>query len=154
MMPRANPVRTADAAGRPRGRPRQQSWGPVAGLTLLLALLTFPNALSAQTGSLTGRVTNIATGAAVDGAQVFVAQLNLGTLSRADGRFLLPNVPAGTHEVVVERIGYRAERRTLTITAGPSTTADFAITEMVMAMDEIVVTGLAAAGRRREIGSS
>jgi TonB-dependent SusC/RagA subfamily outer membrane receptor len=119
-----------------------------------LALLALPPSLAAQTGSLTGRITNTASGSAVDGAQVFVAQLNLGTLSRADGRFLIPNVPAGTHEIVVERIGYRTERRSVTIGTTGATSADFALTEMVMAMDEIVVTGLAAAGRRREIGSS
>jgi TonB-dependent SusC/RagA subfamily outer membrane receptor len=121
---------------------------------LLALLLAPPGDLASQTGSLTGRVTNIASGAAIEGVQIFIAPLNLGALSRADGRYLLTNVPAGSHEVTVERIGFRPERRTITVSATGATAADFALSEMAFAMDEIVVTGLASAARRREIGTS
>jgi TonB-dependent SusC/RagA subfamily outer membrane receptor len=143
MTPRATPVRPADA---------QRRRFPTLLALLTLALAT-PLAAQ-QTGSLTGRVTNIANGTAVDGAQVFVGQLNLGTLSRADGRYLLTNIPVGTHQITVERIGFRPETRSVTVGATAAVVADFALTEMVFAMDEIVVTGLAAAARRREIGTS
>jgi TonB-dependent SusC/RagA subfamily outer membrane receptor len=151
MLPRAKPVRTRDAHQRLAAVGR----GTRICLTALLtATLAFPAALSGQTGSVTGRITNTATGAAVGGVSIFLANLNLGALSRADGRYLLTNVPVGTHEITVERIGYRTETRTLAISATGATVADFALSEMAFAMDEIVVTGLAAAARRREIGTS
>jgi TonB-dependent SusC/RagA subfamily outer membrane receptor len=124
-------------------------------LTLLLTVAVGGvGAQQAQTGSITGRVTNAATGSALESVSLFFPQLEMGTLGRADGRYMLANIPVGTHEIAVERIGYRPERRTITIAAGQELSLDFALVEEAFALDEIVVTGLAAAARRREVGTS
>jgi hypothetical protein len=72
----------------------------VAALGLALAM---PAAAFAQdTGRITGRVVAAQTQRPVVSAQVFVEGLRLGALADAQGRFTIPNVPAGAHNVRVE----------------------------------------------------
>ncbi|MEX2584499.1 MAG: carboxypeptidase-like regulatory domain-containing protein, partial [Gemmatimonadota bacterium] len=64
--------------------------------------------LSAQeTGTVTGRVTDAQTAQPLASAQVSIPALGTGALTQQNGRFILINVPAGTHQVTVQRIGYR-----------------------------------------------
>ena len=51
-----------------------------------------------ETGRVIGQVTG-QSGAPVAGAQVYIAATNQGTLTNAEGRYLIPNVPVGTHEM-------------------------------------------------------
>ncbi|MDZ7780548.1 MAG: TonB-dependent receptor [Gemmatimonadota bacterium] len=133
-------------------RPRR-SYGVVGTIAAVAAMLvTVPAA--AQTGQVTGTVTNAASGAVVSEAQVYLVGEDLGALSRSDGRFLLLNVPAGTHELRAERIGFASTTETITVTAGETTTVDFALASEALGLDEIVVTGTAGASRRREIGNT
>ncbi len=109
---------------------------------------------SAQTGQIAGAVTDAQSGGPVSEVQVYIIGLQLGSLTRADGRYLILNVPVGTHELRVERIGYEPQEQSVTVTAGGTTVADFALASQALGLDEIVVTGTAGASRRREIGNS
>ena len=126
--------------------------GSVASAALVV-LLTATSAL-AQTGQVTGTVTDAQGGGPLSDAQVYVVGLQLGSLSRADGRFLILNVPTGTHELRVERIGYADQTQTITVEAGETAVANFAIASQALGLDEIVVTGTAGSSRRREIGNT
>ena len=108
----------------------------------------------AQTGTVTGTVTDAGTLAPVTSAQVYIPGLQIGTLSQANGRYLLVNVPAGTHTVRVERIGYATIEQEVAVTADQVTEVNLAMAEDVLALDEIVVTGTAGQARRREIGNT
>ena len=70
-------------------------------LPLLLSL----SAASASAAILTGNVSNLGTGNLLEGAQVAVPTLGLVTLTDNTGRYVLPTLPAGTHEVVVTYLG-------------------------------------------------
>jgi TonB-linked SusC/RagA family outer membrane protein len=87
-------------------------------------------------------------------AQVFVEGLRLGVLTDAQGRFTIPNVPPGTHNVRVETIGFAASTKSVTVAAGETATVDFSLTETAVALEELVVTGTAVEVRSREIGNS
>jgi beta-lactamase regulating signal transducer with metallopeptidase domain len=56
-------------------------------------------------GIVTGVVVDGATGERVESAQVFFPDLNLGALTNSEGRFVLLNVPLGTHALRVEKVG-------------------------------------------------
>ena len=56
---------------------------------------------SAQTGTVAGQVTAQATGQPLSNAQVFIQDLNVGSLTQANGRYLLISVPVGTHNLTV-----------------------------------------------------
>jgi TonB-linked SusC/RagA family outer membrane protein len=122
---------------------------------LALALVLMPAAsVRAQTGQITGTVTDAQSGAPLSEVQVYIPGLQLGSLTRADGRFLILNVPAGPQELRAERIGYGGATQTVTVTAGGAATANFTLETQALGLDEIVVTGTAGSARRREIGNS
>ena len=129
-------------------------WRVATGICLTL-LLTGATALEAQqTGSVTGMVSNQATGQGIPSAQISLIGTQLGGLATANGRYLLLNVPTGTYTVRAEILGFEAMEQQVTVTAGAAATADFALSIQAISMDELVVTGTAGASRRREIGNS
>ena len=77
---------------------------------LLLAALALPAALFAQaTGSVTGRVSDAATGRSLQGAVVRVLGTSATAYTDADGRFVLSALPAGplAQVVAVNRLDLR-----------------------------------------------
>ena len=108
----------------------------------------------AQTGTVTGTVRDATNGQPIPGAQVSIPALNIGALANNVGRFLLLNVPAGTHTVQVQYIGYGTETQEVTVAAGQTVTVDFRLRSEAISLEGVVVTGTAGAARRREIGNS
>jgi outer membrane receptor protein involved in Fe transport len=78
----------------------------VAGLAVVVLCAFFANAAQAQTGKLTGTVTDAQSGAALEGAQVILQGTGISALTGANGRFFVVNVPPATYTVLVRRIGY------------------------------------------------
>lgn len=74
-------------------------------------------AFAQSTGTVSGRVADD-TGSALPGAQASIRSLNLRTASNAQGEFTLPAVPAGTHELEVEYLGYYVATQAVTVSAG------------------------------------
>lgn len=107
-----------------------------------------------QAGTITGRVTNSSTNAPISAAQVSLPDLNMGTLTRDDGRFVIRQVPPGQHRITIIRIGFLSETQTIDVSAGATVNVNFRVGEQAVALDEIVVTGVGTAARRREIGNS
>ncbi|MBX6363458.1 MAG: TonB-dependent receptor [Gemmatimonadetes bacterium] len=109
---------------------------------------------SAQTGSITGRVLDASGGGPIASAQIYVVGSGLGAVSGAGGEFTISNVPVGTHQVRAEIIGYGAETQTVTVSAGAAATVTFRMRTSAVLLDQVVVTGVGAAARRKEIGNS
>ena len=70
-------------------------------------LLVVPSIGAQQGGTVTGRVLDSRSGQPVAAAQVFISALDVGGLTQQNGRYLLQNIPAGTHTLSVTRIGFR-----------------------------------------------
>jgi TonB-dependent SusC/RagA subfamily outer membrane receptor len=118
----------------------------------LLGLLAAP-AAAQQVGRITGQVTDNA-GAPLSEVQVYIPNTGLGALTRANGRFVLLNVPVGAHQLRVERIGYGAVTQAVTVVNAQAVEANFTMATTALGLDEIVVTGTAGAARRREVGNT
>ena len=135
---------------------RNHSQGPGGKASLLLALALVitasPGVLSAQ--SVSGTVRDQGTGDPVAAAQVFIEGLNLGALTQSNGTYTLADVPAGTHTLSVQFLGYRSESVSVTVAAGQNVVQNFFLSQQALQLDELVVTGTAAASRVREIGNS
>ena len=127
--------------------------GILGALGLFLALASSMPLAGQDTGRIGGRVTT-ESGAPLTGVQIFIEGSNQGTLSGANGRFLIANVAPGTHQLRAERIGYAAQSREVTVTAGELANVEFQLGEDAIGLDEIVVTGTAGAARRREVGNT
>jgi TonB-linked SusC/RagA family outer membrane protein len=117
---------------------------------ITLTLLVPP--LAAQ--QITGRITNQQTGEPLAAVQVFIAGSGIGALSQQNGRYLLLNVPPGTHTLTAERIGYRSVSQQVTVAAGQTAVQDFGLSEQALGLDEIIVTGTPGGTQRRAIGNS
>jgi len=131
-----------------------RAWGLAAAALALFALAPLSPAAAQQTGSITGRVTEATSGAPLGEVQVYVPGTGIGGLSRANGQFLLLNIPAGTYELRAERIGLEVATQQVTVGAGETVSVEFRMASQALGLDELVVTGAAGAARRREIGNS
>jgi TonB-dependent SusC/RagA subfamily outer membrane receptor len=85
---------------------------------------------------------------------VAIGALSLGALSQANGRFLITNVPAGTHAVQVARIGFAPVSLQVTVAPGESAVLNVELLEQAIGLDEIVVTGTAGATQMRALGQA
>mgnify|MGYP000751820276 FL=1 len=108
----------------------------------------------AQTGTVTGSVRDGTNGQPIAGAQVSIPSLDIGALANNVGRFLLLNVPVGTHSVQFQYIGYGSETIEVTVAAGQTATSDARLRSEAISLEGVVVTGTAGSARRREIGNS
>jgi TonB-dependent SusC/RagA subfamily outer membrane receptor len=127
------------------------------GLILALAVMFgwAPAPVAAQaTGTLVGTVRDAATQRPLEAVQVYIGGTGIGALTNAAGRFLLLNVPAGEHALVAELVGYRSGSQTVTVAAGQSVVADFALEQTAITLDQIVVTGAGIATEKRKLGNT
>ncbi|MDE2679576.1 MAG: SusC/RagA family TonB-linked outer membrane protein [Gemmatimonadota bacterium] len=129
-----------------------------AALPTLLAgalVATVPALIEAQqTGTITGTVRSATNGQPLAGAQVSIPAINAGIMANNVGRYLIPNIPVGTHTVTVTFIGYETVEAEVTVTAGGAAVENFEMRSEAISLEGVVVTGTAGAARRREIGNS
>ncbi len=110
-----------------------------------LAAVAVPLFAQGATGRIAGTVKN-ASGAPLAGAQVTVTGLSLGAVSSGDGRFRIVNVPAGTHELRIQRIGQQVRTVSVSVRGGEETTVDVTMEGAAVTLGGVVVS----ASRRAE----
>jgi TonB-linked SusC/RagA family outer membrane protein len=128
-------------------------WLLVCSLASAMLAVVAPRA-TAQTGTITGRVTESQTGRPVSTARVVVSGTTLGAEADADGRFSITNVPVGAREVRARAIGYLPAAATFSLADGGNATVAITMLESATALDEVVITGTAGDTRRRAIGNA
>lgn len=127
-------------------------------LTLLSVVLVFIGAAAAaaqNTGTVTGQVTDASTGQPLSGVQMQVAGTNIGGLTDQNGRYLLTRVPSGEQQIRAVIIGYAQATETVTVSAGGTAVADFALETSAVPLEAVIVS--AATGREqraRELGAN
>ncbi len=109
-------------------------------IRLALALLLVPFAAFAQPASVTGTITDTATGEALPGVNVTVESTALGAATDADGRYEIGDLAPGTYTFVASAVGYRTERQRVALSAGQTTVLDFTLAEQPLDIGEVVVT--------------
>jgi iron complex outermembrane receptor protein len=102
---------------------------------------TAPVSSLQQAGTITGSVSNTATGNLLEGAKVEVPALGVTVLTNNTGRYVLTGLPAGAHEIVVSYIGLDSFRGQMSIAAGQRTVRDFELTSGIYRLDAFKVTG-------------
>ncbi|HEV7365138.1 MAG TPA: TonB-dependent receptor plug domain-containing protein, partial [Gemmatimonadales bacterium] len=106
---------------------------------LLAAVWITPLRAQEATGTIRGRVTDEATQQPLQGATVKVGSRS--TQTRADGGYLLPDVPAGADSLRVSMIGYAPAARPLTVVGGETLDMDVALAPQAVNLAELVVVG-------------
>lgn len=117
----------------------------------LAAVAALGSPLWAQQGSITGVVTDRESTQPIPGARIQVTQTGQVVAVRFDGRFTILNLAPGAYDLRVIAVGYAAERKPATVTAGQPTTVDFALAAVPYSLEEIVATATGEQ-RRLELG--
>ena len=126
----------------------------LASLALGFGLIAGP-LVAQEGGTVTGMVIDADTQQPLAGAQVVVSGTNRGTLTNQAGRYLIPNVPAGTYEIRVVIIGFSQQTQDITVTAGGTAVADFEMATSAVEIDGITVNVITGETQRaRELGTN
>ena len=110
-------------------------------------------AVAQTTGTIKGTVVDAATQRPLDGAQISVLGTDLGTLTNAAGQYQF-NVPLGQIILRIRHVGYGSSNKTVTVTPDAPVTADFAMPQVAIGLDAVVVTGTGVATERRKLGNT
>ncbi len=118
------------------------AWCLLGAILPSLAPLTSSAVAAERTGNgvVSGNVTNKTTGNGLIGAKVEIPSLGRVALVDQTGRFVLNEVPAGTHEVVVSYTGLDTQRVTVNLAAGQVAVRDFEMSSNVLMLDTFKVT--------------
>lgn len=128
-------------SARHRG-PGTRAWGggmPAALVALFLLLLSSPAAAQFP-GEILGRVSDAATGAAVEAALVELPASGRTALSDATGAFLLRGLEPGRHAVVVRRLGFAEWRGEAEVRNGRTVRLAVELLESAVELQGVEVT--------------
>lgn len=117
---------------------------------LLLAGGWGTGAAQAQTTTVSGTVSDEGSGSSIPGVNVAIANSTIGTTTDVEGRYEL-ELPPDQRTLVFSFIGYQT--REVEVPEG-QTQLDVALTEDVVGLDEVVVTGLASSVKRSNLANS
>lgn len=122
--------------------------------TLLLLLMgmpilyTYANTNPAGKTSLSGIITDKATGETLPGVNIYLPDLKTGAVSDPDGRYFIDNLPLTKVLVQVRYTGYKMIA--VTVDLQVTTIMNFAMEESVNELNEIVVTGLSGSAEKNK----
>src|SRR5438046_1107250 len=88
-------------------------------------------------GTVSGRIPSGANIPLAD-ARVIVVGGTQSAVTSEDGKFTLRGVPAGSVDLQALHVGFQSQKRTVTVTTGQATTADFTMKQAVVQLDEVV----------------
>jgi len=119
----------------------------------LCALLVASHRVEAQ-GTVRGKVVEVGTQRPISDAQVTITGTPSGGVTNTQGDFVITAVPAGQREIVVRRIGFSRQTKSVAVPASGDVRADFAMTPAASQLEAIVVSGTAGTAEKRTIGNA
>ncbi|MFN8581236.1 MAG: TonB-dependent receptor [Gemmatimonadaceae bacterium] len=118
------------------------------------ALLLLGSVAQAQTGAISGTVSD-ASGRGLGAVRLqIVGSQNLAVGTDDRGRFMLRGVPAGAQTLRATRLGYRPETQSVTVRSGDTTRVNMTLAESAVELTQVVVTGTGGAVEKRQVGAS
>jgi len=127
----------------------RNSWFSIAGRVLgpvLCAVLLAAGAADAQTGRITGTVSDL-NAAPIQGAQVSVVGTSQGSITNANGQFLLTGIPSGNHQLLVQFTGYRSTTVAVSVRDGEASPVQVRLESTAIQLGGIVVSASRRAQR-------
>ena len=123
-------------------------------LAVAMLVVAATDAHAQATGSIRGRVVEATTNRPLANAQVMLTGTARESLTNAAGDFLMVGVPAGSHTLRVQMLGYATTTQQVNVSAGEPTTVAITLEVSAVTLDRLVVTGTAGVTSRRAIGNS
>jgi TonB-linked SusC/RagA family outer membrane protein len=119
------------------------------------AFAAAPAVLAAQqgTGTITGTVVEVTSGAPLAGAQVSIPSTRQGGLVGADGKFTITRVAPGRVTIRAQMIGFEPVQQTVNVTVDGTATVTFRLKRTAVTLADVVVTATGEE-RTKEIGTA
>ncbi len=108
-------------------------------LRVAAVIAAIPALALAQTGRISGTVSD-ASKNPLSGAQILVTAVGLSAESGRDGKFSVSGVPAGTYQVRVYRLGFKAKTMPVTVSAGQTANLSASLEAAVVQLGGVVVS--------------
>lgn len=121
--------------------------------SLLSLFILIPCVIQAQTGSLSGVVTDERTDELLPGVNIFIQELARGAATNIDGEYTIESIPYGTYNLRITFVGYRTATSQVEINS-PNTELDIQLSEDILGMEEIIVTGQGSGVERQRLSSN
>jgi TonB-linked SusC/RagA family outer membrane protein len=118
-------------------------------IAVMLAGLAAP--VAAQERIITGTVTDSATSEPLSGAVITIVGTRVFAYAKDNGKFAMPDAPAGDVRLEVRLVGYK--RRQVTVGADENSVS-VALVRDILKLEEIVVTGQATSVERRNLANA
>ena len=107
----------------------------------IVSALPSLQAAASSKNSISGSLSNAATRDLLVGAKVELPESGLSALTDETGRFVINDVPDGTHKIVASYTGLDPVTRTVTVSSGQRAVSDFDLTTSVYQLATFVVSG-------------
>ena len=107
---------------------------------LVVVMFSASILLGGTTGKISGVIKDKTTGGPVPGAAVSIEGTTIGSLTNADGAYVILNVPVGTYTVKAQLVGYGSiEVENIRVSIDLTTIYDFDLTPLTVETGEVVV---------------
>lgn len=107
----------------------------------------------AQSGSVTGKVTDAKTGKPLPGVNVVIKELQKGTATNGEGMYNISDVPSGSYTLMASFIGYKNYQTQITV-GQSEVTQNIKLQSSVVGLQDVVVTALGFQASKDESGVS
>lgn len=104
----------------------------------------------AQSGTLTGTVTEEDSGEPIIGANIFLEELQRGATTDIQGEFEISNIDYGTYTLRISYIGYDSQEQQIIID-GPETNIDVSLVSQLHELDDVIVTAYGITREKRSV---
>lgn len=123
-------------------------------LLLICCTLTAVN-IFAQTGKISGTITDKATGEPLIGANVIIEGAAIGGATDLDGFYVILNVPPGTYNLKASYLGYSSQTITgVVVNIDQTTTVDIELAEQSLETQEVLVVAAKIPPLQKDVAAS
>lgn len=110
-------------------------------IAILFAGLAWADQAVAQTGSVTGTVTDSNTGETLPAVNIVIQELDRGTATNTQGEYRLGNIQSGTYTITASYIGYARYTAEITVGSG-ELVQNISLRPSQIGLDQVVVSAL------------
>ncbi len=110
-----------------------------------ITLILISKGLLAQTASIKGKISDV-NGSSIEFVNVSLKGASKGAITNSEGKFTIENINPGTYTLNVSSIGYLSKSREITLAEGQVLEVDFTLSENLLGLQTVEITG------RREVG--
>ncbi len=125
-------------------------------VSLLLSMLLYA-AIHAQDNfyTISGTITDQATNIPIPGVSVYIEGSSSGSVSDFDGNYMFTaSTTSGQYQLTASSLGYATEKITINLDTNTEIIQNFKITEDLLSLDEVIVTGSSVGVNKRTLGNT